>query len=157
MTIHELDRLTNIIIKDFIKELFGLDYNDIILPKNVPIILSSKNMYGSGAFLLPQSNELLQNSFEEGIIVLNGKFYNTLLGNVTDSDYDIDNLIVTLIHEKIHANKVVMTNYSAFGCQDNHNLMILLYLKSIIIFYKNKMFILILFKIKKFLIKFLRC
>ena len=39
MTIHELDRLTNIIIKDFIKELFGLDYNDIILPKNVPIIL----------------------------------------------------------------------------------------------------------------------
>lgn len=70
MTIHELDRLTNIIIKDFIKELFGLDYNDIILPKNVPIILSSKNMYGSGAFLLPQSNELLQNSFEEGIIVL---------------------------------------------------------------------------------------
>ena len=122
MTIHELDRLTNIIIKDFIKELFGLDYNDIILPKNVPIILSSKNMYGSGAFLLPQSNELLQNSFEEGIIVLNGKFYNTLLGNVTDSDYDIDNLIVTLIHEKIHANKVVMTNYSAFGCQDNHNL-----------------------------------
>lgn len=42
--------------------------------------------------------------------------------NVTDSDYDINNLIVTLIHEKIHANKVVMTNYSAFGCQDNHNL-----------------------------------
>lgn len=41
---------------------------------------------------------------------------------VTDSDYDINNLIVTLIHEKIHANKVVMTNYSAFGCQDNHNL-----------------------------------
>lgn len=33
MTIHELDRLTNIIIKDFIKELFGLDYNDIILQK----------------------------------------------------------------------------------------------------------------------------
>lgn len=122
MTIHELDRLTNIIIKDFIKELFGLDYNDIILPKNIPIILSSKNMYGSGAFLLPQNNELLQNSFEEGIIVLNGKFYNTLLSNVTDSDYDINNLIVTLIHEKIHANKVVMTNYSAFGCQDNHNL-----------------------------------
>ena len=59
MTIHELDRLTNIIIKDFIKELFGLDYNDIILPKNVPIILSSKNMSGSGAFLLSQSNELL--------------------------------------------------------------------------------------------------
>ena len=44
------------------------------------------------------------------------------MGNVTDSDYDINNLIVTLIHEKIHANKVVMTNYSAFGCQDNHNL-----------------------------------
>lgn len=122
MTIQELDKLTNVIIKDFIKELFGLDYDDIILPENIPIILSSQKMYGLGAFLLPQSKELVQYSFDKGIIVLNGNFYNTLLENVTDSDYDINNLIVTLIHEKIHANKVVMTNYSAFSSQNYYNL-----------------------------------
>ena len=122
MTIQELDKLTNVIIKDFIKELFCLDYDDIILPENIPIILSSQKMYGLGAFLLPQSKELVQYSLDKGIIVLNGNFYNALLRHDTDSDYDINNLVVTLIHEKIHANKVVMTNYSTFSSQNYHNL-----------------------------------
>lgn len=118
MEVKEIDQLTNQIIKNFIKRLFDLECDDISLAEDVSIEFSEMSVPG---LLLPPFSKDLEvylrgkrvlskwASYSKGMILLNKKFEGALRGE-EEPEYDYEELITTLVHEKIHANVIVMTN-----------------------------------------------
>lgn len=130
IVINMINKKTTEILKNFIQELCGIDYNDIVVADDFYIryqYKSPRDMQNNfdGEFIPPVSETLRlyledepsltidkKELYNQGMILIEGPFTNLMeiyKDKVKAKDL-LDELMTTILHEKIHANRVIMTN-----------------------------------------------
>ncbi|MBQ6497111.1 MAG: hypothetical protein IJI58_00145 [Bacilli bacterium] len=127
MDIKKLKKITDIMIANFVNKL-GLDGKSYVSSNNCPIVFGDLGVFKktlAGRFYTAKSKDLetflelnnyskedQEKYLSEGMVVINDYFENNPLSKLS---------LITCIHERFHANRMILTNMPYSGNEDIPN------------------------------------